>query len=44
MLEYDQIDVPEGIDVTETNGSRECYTCHYWYFLEINIKFQSKVS
>ena len=43
MLEYDQIDEPEGTNVNKTNGFRECYICHYWYFLEINIRFQPKV-
>ena len=41
MLKYDQIDVPEGIDVNKTDGLRECYICHYWYILEINIRFQA---
>ena len=33
MLEYDRIDESEGTDFNKTNGSRECITCHYWYFL-----------
>ena len=44
MLEYDRIDVSKGIDVNKTNGSREGIICHYWYFLVINFRFQSKVS
>ena len=35
MLEYDRIDISEGIDVDKTNGSKECDICHYWYFKEI---------
>ena len=31
-LEYDRIDVSEGIDVNKTDGSRECIIWHYWYF------------
>ena len=31
-LEYDRIDVSEGIDVKKTDGSRECIIWHYWYF------------
>ena len=27
MLEYDRIDVSEGIDVNKTNASRECDIC-----------------
>ena len=34
MLEYDGIDISEGIDVNKTNASKECDICHYWYFLD----------
>ena len=40
MLYYDRIDVSEGIDVNKTNASKECDTCHYWYFLNYSSKFQ----
>ena len=33
MLEYDMINVSEGIDINKTNASKECGICHYWYFL-----------
>ena len=29
MLEYDRIDISEGIDIEKTNKSKECKTCHY---------------
>ena len=32
MLLYDRTDVSEGIDVNKTSVSKECNTCHYWYF------------
>ena len=32
MLEYDRIDVSEGVDLNITDGSRECIICHFWYF------------
>ena len=32
MLEYDRKDVSEKNDVNETNASKECDICHYWYF------------
>ena len=32
MLEYEKIDISEGIDVNKTNLSKECDICHYWYF------------
>ena len=38
MLEFDRIDVSEGID-----GSRECIICHYGYFLRLNFIFQPEV-
>ena len=34
MLEYDRIDVSEGIVIDKTNKSKECDICHYWYFLD----------
>ena len=33
MLEYDRIDISEGIGVDKTNKSKEYMLCHYWYFL-----------
>ena len=35
MLEYDRIELSEGIDVNKVDGSCECIIFHYWYFLEI---------
>ena len=43
MLEYDSIGVLEGIDVSKTNGSRECIICQDRYFMKINSKFQPEV-
>ena len=43
MLEYDRIDVSEGIETNKTGSSRGCIICHYWYFFKINCKFQPKV-
>ena len=40
MLQYDRIDVSEGIDITKTSKSKECILCHYWYFKGVNFKFQ----
>ena len=36
MIEYDRIDVSEGIDTNKTIASKECNICHYWYFLNRN--------
>ena len=43
MLEYDRIEVSEGINVNKTNGSSVCIICDYWYFLNIRFKFQPEV-
>ena len=32
MLEYERIDISEGIDINKTSLSKECDICHYWYF------------
>ena len=39
MLEYDRIDISEGIDTDKTNKSKECNICHYWYFLDKNFDY-----
>ena len=40
MLQYDRIDVSEGIDINKTSASKERDICHYWYFkiLVLNMK------
>ena len=38
MLEYDRMDISEGIDVNKTNLSKESDICHYWYFKDIGFK------
>ena len=43
MLEYDRIEVSEVIDVSKTSGLLECIFCHYYYFLNINFRFQLEV-
>ena len=40
MLEYDKIDIWEGIDINKTNASRECGICNYWYFRNIGFKYE----
>ena len=32
MLEYERIDISDGIDVDMSDKSKECVFCHYWYF------------
>ena len=41
MLEYDRIDISEGIDINKSNDkSKECDICHYLYFLDKNFSYQ----
>ena len=39
MLEYDRIDVSEGIDDNKANLSKGCMLCHYWYLLDKNFSY-----
>ena len=34
MLEYERINISEGIDPNKSDKSKECDICHYWYFLD----------
>ena len=40
MLQYERIDISEGIDLNKTIASKECMICHYWYFKDIGYKFE----
>ena len=40
MLEYEKIEISEGIDVNKTKASKECDSCHYWYFLDENFNYE----
>ena len=43
MLQYEKIDVSEGVDVNKTSASKECELCHYWFFKDIGFKFEEHV-
>ena len=44
MLEYDRIDINEGIDVNRNKlVSKECILCKYWYFINKNFNYQRYV-
>ena len=43
MLQYEKIDVSEGIDVNKTSASKEYKLCHYWFFKGIGFKFEEHV-
>ena len=40
MIEYERIDISEGIDVNKTNKLKEFMLCHYWYFLDKNFSYR----
>ena len=40
MLEYNRIDISEGIDINKRNASKECDVCHYWFFVNKNFKYE----
>ena len=41
MIEYNRIDISEGIDINKSNEKlKECDICHYWYFLDKNFSYQ----
>ena len=39
MLEYERIDISDGIDADMTNKSKECMLYCYWYFLQKNVSY-----
>ena len=41
MLEYERIDISEGIDVDKANLSKECNICRYWYSENIGFKYEN---
>ena len=51
MLQYEIINVSEGIDPKKSNKSKkkkkerkkECVICHYWYFKDIGYKFEAYI-
>ena len=40
MLEYNRIDISEGVVVNKKKLSKECDICHYWYFKDIGFKYE----
>ena len=41
MIEYDRIDVNEGIDINKNElVSKECWICGYWYLINENCNYQ----
>ena len=42
-MQYDKIDVSEGINVNKTSASKECGLCHYQFFKDIGFTFEEHV-
>ena len=40
MLEYDRIDISEGVDINKTNAFKECHIYHYLYLLHKNFTYE----
>ena len=43
MLQYEKIDVSEGIDTTKTSALKKCILFHYWYFKDVGFRFEPHV-
>ena len=42
MLEYDRIDISEGVDIKKCNEtSRQCSLCKFYFFLNKNFNYQT---
>ena len=41
MLEYDRIDIWEGINVNKISVSKERDICHYYYFKDIGFSYET---
>ena len=42
-MQYETIDVSKRIGINESNKSKECLICHFWYFKDIGYKFEPYV-
>ena len=40
MLQYERIDIFEGIDLNKSDKSKEYMICHYWYCKDIGYEYQ----
>ena len=43
MLEYNRIDISEGIDVNKSSNSRKCSLWHFWYFIDKNFNYEKYI-
>ena len=43
MLQYEKIDISEGININKTSALKERELCHYWFFKDVGFKFEEHV-
>ena len=43
MIQYERIDLSEGIDLNKSDKSKDCMICHNWYFKDIGYKYEPYV-
>ena len=43
MIQYERIDVSEGVYLNKSNKSKECMIYHCWYFLDIGYEYEQYV-
>ena len=43
MIQFERVDVFEGIDINKSNKSKEYIFCHYWYFKNIVYEYEQYV-
>ena len=43
MIQYEIINISEGIDFNKTISSKNCMICHYWYFRGTGFRYQTYV-
>ena len=39
MSTYERIDISDGIDVNNSDESKKCTLCHYWYIIDKNFSY-----
>ena len=43
MKQYEKIDASEGIDINKTSASKKCVLYHYWFFKNVEFKFEEHI-
>ena len=43
MIQYERTDVSQRIDPNKSDKSKKCMICHYWYFKDIDYKYELNI-